>query len=763
MDRIVGAVIRFQGIVQGVGFRPLVYRRAISLNLKGIIRNTDRGVFIQIDGTENTIRKFYEGILHEPPVLAEIHESSIDFVHMHGYDDFIITGSDEDGGGFTPVSPDIGTCSACLHEIMDPSDRRHRYAFTNCTDCGPRFTIIKSIPYDRVNTTMHLFPMCEQCNAEYGNPMNRRYHAQPNACGVCGPELKLLNDKGREVQGDPIEESIALLEEGLILAIKGLGGYHLAVSPEKGEWIQRLRERKGRPAKPFALMARDLETVRRHCTVSQLEEKLLLSPVRPIVLLQGREEVKTLPAEIAPDTDRYGIMLPYTPLHNLLMREGSPLLIMTSANFSEEPLVYRDDDAESELSHIADAFLIHNRDIHRPCDDSVVFVVGELVVPIRRSRGYVPRMVRAAHSIRQVFAAGASEKNTFCVFKDGKAFPSHHIGDLNNEKSLNAYTQGVDDFLNMFRIKPEAVSCDLHPDYESTRYAEHAAERWGVPLVRVQHHHAHISAVLGEHNLRERVIGVAFDGTGYGPDETVWGGEFLVADMMGFERVGHYATIPMPGGEKCIEETDRMGAAYLLSVYGSLDQAPNQPLTHHLGRRKLELLEKVILSGLNTPYTSSCGRLFDAVSAIVGLCYKPAYDAQGAILLEREAGRCDNLDDPYPYRIQEGVLYFDDMIRSIVADLLKGVGLKNIATRFHSTVILSGIDMCERIRQKTGINSVALGGGVFQNRIVLKHLLAGLKEGDFQVYINSMLPPNDGGIAYGQGVTALALLEGGAL
>ena len=763
MDRIVGAVIRFQGIVQGVGFRPLVYRRALSLNLKGVIRNTDRGVFIQVDGTENTIKGFYEDILHKPPALAEIHESSIEYVQMHGYEDFVITGSGEDGGGFTPVSPDIGTCSACLQEIMDSTDRRHRYAFTNCTDCGPRFTIIQNIPYDRVNTTMRVFPMCEQCNAEYAEPLNRRYHAQPNACGVCGPELKLLKGDGMEVQGDPIAESIALLTKGLIVAVKGLGGYHLAVSPQRGEWVQKLRERKRRPGKPFALMTRDLETVKRYCVVSLLEEKLLKSPARPIVLLQRRGAAEKLPREIAPDTDRLGVMLPYTPLHHLLLREGPPLLIMTSANFSEEPLVYRDDDAGRDLSHIADAFLIHNRDIHRPCDDSVVSIVGEMVVPIRRSRGYVPRMIRAEHSKRQVFAAGASEKNTFCVFKGGKAFLSHHIGDLNNEKSLNAYTHGVVDFLSMFRIKPEAVACDLHPDYESTRYAEDAAEQWGVPLLRIQHHHAHISAVLGEHNLGERVIGVAYDGTGYGPDETVWGGEFLLADRAGYERVGHYATVSMPGGEKCIEEIDRMGAAYLLSTYGSSKQIPRLPLIEHLGRRKLELFEEMIGAGLNTPHTSSCGRLFDAVSAIMGLCYRPAYDAQGAILLEREAGDCEELAPPYPYKIQEGILYFDDMIRSIVSDIGKGVRHKNIATRFHSTVILSGIDMCERIRHKSGISKVALGGGVFQNSIVLKQFLEGLKEKGFQIFVNSMLPPNDGGISYGQGITALALLEGGAL
>ena len=764
MDSIVGAVIRFQGIVQGVGFRPLVYRRALSSGLTGFIKNTDRGVFIQVDGTETSIRQFYRGILRNPPVLAEIHESSIDIVQAHGYKEFVISGSGEDGGGFTPVSPDIATCDACLREILDPADRRFRYAFTNCTDCGPRFTIIRTIPYDRKNTTMLVFPMCEKCSSEYADPLNRRYHAQPNACGACGPELRLVLSNGSGAEGDPIGETIELLRKGRIVAVKGLGGYHLAVSPERGDWVRRLRERKRRPSKPFALMAADLETARRHCTVSQLEEELLLSPARPIVLLRRKGEGDLLPNEIAPDTNRLGIMLPYTPLHHLLMQEGPRLLIMTSANFSEEPLVYRDNDAEKNLSNIADAFLIHNRDIHRPCDDSVVSVVDDRVIPIRRSRGYVPRMIRFGSSNRQLFAAGASEKNTFCVFKEQKAFVSHHIGDLNNEKSIDAYMHGVTDFLDMFRITPEAVACDMHPDYESTTYAERAAEEWGVPLLRIQHHHAHISAVLGEHGLQDRVIGVALDGTGYGPDETVWGGEFLLADAAHYERAGHYAPVAMPGGEKSIEEIFRMGVSYLLAAYGSSEHIPSFSFMEKHGRKKIALFEEMIGKGLNTPYTSSCGRLFDAVSSLIGLCDTPSYDAQGAILLEHAAGSCEELIKPYPYTIDEDlILHFDEMIRGLVNDIMKGVEPKKLATRFHSTVILSGIDMCERIRKHTGIGSVALGGGVFQNRIVLGHFLHGLKERGFQAYVSSLLPPNDGAISYGQGVAALALLEGGAV
>jgi hydrogenase maturation protein HypF len=575
--------------------------------------------------------------------------------------------------------------------------------------------------------------------------------------------LKLLSGDGLEMKGDAIKETVSLLAKGRIVAVKGLGGYHLAVSPQKARWVQRLRERKRRPGKPFALMARDLDTVKKYCAVSDMEEDLLLSPARPIVLLARRGDGSTLPAEIAPDTDLLGIMLPYTPLHHLLMQEGLPLLVMTSANISEEPLVYQDDEAGRELSDIADAYLTHNRDIYRPCDDSVVSVVCNTVMPLRRSRGYVPRMIKAAHSKRQVFAAGASEKNTFCVFKDRKAFVSHHIGDLYNEKSLNAYTRGVQDFLDMFRIAPEAVACDLHPDYESTRFAEGAAKEWNVPLVPVQHHHAHISAVLGEHDLQDRVIGIAYDGTGYGPDGTVWGGEFLLADRSVYERVGHFSTMPMPGGEKCILEIDRMGAACLLSVYGSTEKVPSVPLIDHVGMKKMRVFEEMIARGVNTPATSSCGRLFDAVAAILGLCYTPAYDAQGAILLEREAGECHYLSDPYPFAIDHNKLNYDDTIKALVGDVRGGVERKNIATRFHSTVILSGIEMCERIRSQTSIDSVVLGGGVFQNRIIMKYFREGLEERGFTVYVNSLVPPNDGGISFGQGITALALLEGGAL
>jgi hydrogenase maturation protein HypF len=719
-------------------------------------------VFIEVDGARDDIQRFYMGIVSRPPVLAEIHESSITFGRSHGFEEFSIIGSGDDSGGFTPVSPDIATCDACLREIFDSSNRRFRYPFTNCTDCGPRFTIITSIPYDRKNTTMDVFPMCPPCREEYENPLDRRYHAQPNACGTCGPSLRLFHADGTIIESDPIEGAVSLLREGGIVAIKGLGGYHLSVFPEEGGRIERLRRRKRRPGKPFALMARDVDTVRRYCEVSEREERLLQSPERPIVLLRRRSGGEYLPSEVAPDTDRLGIMLPYTPLHHLLLREGPEILVMTSANLSEEPLCYTDEDAVSSLVTIADAFLTHDRGIHRPCDDSVVMVVDGSVVHLRRSRGYVPRMIKCPSGERQLLAAGASEKNTFCVFKEGKAFVSHHIGDLNNEKSFDAYTRGIHDFLDMFRVKPEALACDLHPDYESTRYAEKLSSEWGIPLFRIQHHHAHIGAVLGENETEGPVIGVALDGTGYGPDETVWGGEFLIAERAGYERVGHLKSVPMPGGERCIEESWRMGISYLLDAYGSADDIPDTPLTRVIGAARISQLEAIIRAGVNTVHTSSCGRLFDAVSAILGLCYEPAYDAQGAILLEHTAGTMKELVDPFTYSIDDGVVNYEETIRDIVAMIGARESLPAIARRFHATIVLSTVEQCERMRGMKDIERVALGGGVFQNALLLHHIPEELRKRGFSVCMNTLLPPNDGDISYGQGIAALALLEGGA-
>jgi hydrogenase maturation protein HypF len=752
---IVGATITFSGIVQGVGFRPSVYRAARKFNLNGSVRNTDQGVSIEVEGRKSSVTSFYREMADSPPRLAEITDSTIDWHSPAGLDSFTIIRSEEEGSGYAPVSPDIATCGDCLREILDPTDRRHRYPFTNCTNCGPRFTIVRAIPYDRKNTTMSEFEMCSRCSDEYGNPDDRRYHAQPNACPVCGPELTLLYPDGGEARSDPLTRSIGLLQEGRIIAIKGLGGYHLSCDPKNHGSVVELRNRKKRPGKPFALMVRDLDTALKYCSIGLEEKKLLLSPQRPIVLVEGKSGT-TLSREVAPDTKHLGVMLPYTPLHHLLLTEGPEILVMTSANLSEEPLFFRDKDAKEGLTGIADAMLTHNREIQRPCDDSVVMVAAGMTVPLRRSRGYVPKGIVLGIEGKQMFAAGASEKNTFCVFREGTAYMSHYIGDLDNEPSVDAYTTGVIDFLEMFRIEPAAVSCDLHPDYMSTLYTEKLSQRLRVPLHRIQHHHAHIASVLGELKRDTKVIGIAFDGTGYGDDGCIWGGEFLVADRRHFTRAGRFSYVQMPGGDRSILEIDRMAIAWLLEAYGSGEDIPEFGFMTPFERERVALFEGMMRQNINCPATSSCGRLFDAVSALLGLCRVPVYDAQGAILLEREAGRLDPLVPVYTYTIDpENVIRFDGMVREIVEELRGGIDRSSIARRFHLTLIRASADLCDRIRSATGIETVVMSGGVFQNRIILDGLYTELESRGYTVCTNSVVPPNDGGIALGQTVVAL--------
>jgi hydrogenase maturation protein HypF len=754
-NSIVGATITFSGIVQGVGFRPSVYRMARKYNLAGSVRNTDQGVSIEVEGIKSRVTRFYKSMVTSPPRLAEITASTIDWHPPSGIRSFTIIRSEEEGSGYTPVSPDIATCEECLREIVDPGDRRYRYPFTNCTNCGPRFTIVSAIPYDRKNTTMKRFAMCLQCSEEYKNPEDRRYHAQPNACPVCGPQLRLLLSGGSEGGGDPIAGCVRLLEQGKVVAIKGLGGYHLACDPKNHAAVVALRMRKKRPGKPFALMVRDLDTARKYCHVNAMEEKLLLATQRPIVLVESRRN-STLSKEVAPDTTRLGIMLPYTPLHHLILREGPEILIMTSANLSEEPLFFRDIDAKEGLRGIADALLTHNRDIQRPCDDSVTMVTAGMTTVLRRSRGYVPKGIDLGIDGPHLLAAGASEKNTFCVFRDRTAYMSHYVGDLDNEPSIDAYMRGVDDFLMMFRVEPAAIACDLHPDYVSTMYAEKLSQGLGIRLHRVQHHHAHIASVLGEQKIETEVIGVAFDGTGYGDDGCIWGGEFLVADRGGYRREGRFSYVPMPGGEKSIVEIDCMAISWLIEAYGSGEAIPEFDFLTSFERKRMALLEDVMKRRINSPLTSSCGRLFDAVSAMLGLCRMPAYDAQGAILLEREAGRIDPAVAAYSYTVEgSNVIHFDGTIREIVEEILEGTTPGEIARRFHITLIRAAADVCERIRRSTAIKTVVLSGGVFQNRLMVGGLFAELEGRGFTVFTNQTVPPNDGGVSLGQTVVAL--------
>jgi hydrogenase maturation protein HypF len=757
-DTLSGATIFFSGIVQGVGFRPTVYRYARRHKLAGSVKNTDRGVVIEVEGKKGHITRFYRAIIDAPPELAVITESSIEWRPYIGLEGFSILTS-EKGSGFTPVSPDIATCNDCLEEVMDPHDRRFGYPFTNCTNCGPRYTILRTIPYDRKNTTMSEFTMCESCRHEYECAADRRYHAQPNACPVCGPALRLLFPDGKEIQEDPLSACIDLLREGKTVALKGLGGYHLACDPENNCAVETLRARKKRPNKPFALMVRDLETAARVVRIGKKEKALLVSPMRPIVLLEKKRRTSLSPS-VAPDTDRLGIMLPYTPLHHLLLLNGPCILVMTSANLSEEPLFFRDDEALMGLQGIADAILTHDRGIRRPCDDSVVTVVDGSPLFFRRSRGWVPAGIDLKTAGPHLFASGASEKNSFCVFRDETAYMSQYIGDLDNAPSVDAYTSGIKDLERMFRVKPEVLVCDLHPDYPSTLYAEERSRESGAFLFRVQHHHAHIASVLAERREDGPVIGVAFDGTGYGDDGCIWGGEFLIASCGKCRRWGHFDYVPMPGGERSILEIERMAVAWLHRAYGTIQQTPSfdflTPSRQERAVRYEQLLEKEI----NSPFTSSCGRLFDAVSAMLGLCSVPSYDAQGAILLEREAKRYEPVPEAYPFDIDDGNnIRFDETIRCIVEDRRTGVPAPISARRFHETIIRSAVEMCELIRKSEGIDTVVLSGGVFQNRLILEGLLHRLKNRGFNVFTNRMVPSNDGGIALGQTAAALARIH----
>ena len=757
MGKKVGALIKFRGIVQGVGFRPFVYRIAQKYKLKGTVKNSSKGVIIEVDGGLEDVKAFYKHIKENPPVLSVIDESYIEIKKASGFKDFEIVKSEKEEG-FTPISPDIATCDDCLREVFDPSDRRYLYPFTNCTNCGPRFTIIEDIPYDRKNTTMHKFPMCDDCRSEYEDPINRRYHAQPNACPVCGPQLILWNSEGKVIEEDPIEGCIRLLEKGKVVAIKGLGGFHLALYPFDDKVVKRLRDRKKRPAKPFALMVRDLSTASNYCNIGKSEEKLLLSRERPIVLLERKSNC-AIPPLVAPDTDFLGLMLPYTPLHHILLRKGPEILIMTSANLSEEPLVYRNENALTDLSRIADAYLVNNRDIARPCDDSVTMVVDENSILIRRSRGYVPKAIPIkSKKGSQLIAMGPFEKNTFCLVKDGRAFISHHIGDLGNEKSVEAYISGIEDFLRMFRCEPQAVVCDMHPDYYSTRYGIELSNKMKIPVYNVQHHHAHIASVLAEKGIEEDVIGIAFDGTGFGQDETIWGGEYLIANTESFERYGYFYSVKMPGGEKAIREIDRMAVSYLYESFNSLDI--DIPFIKNYDKKRLDLIGKMIINGINSPLTSSCGRLFDAVSALLGLCSVVQYDAQGAIVLEKKAGKMSELEASYDYSINgNNVVDFRPMINNIVCDIKKSVDSSLISKRFHSTIVYATIDICRKIKRERSIKKVVLSGGSFQNRNLTYLLIKYLKREGFDVFINSLVPPNDGGVSLGQAVIGLTKIE----
>jgi hydrogenase maturation protein HypF len=745
------AHVLVEGIVQGVGFRPFIHGLAGRLGLAGRVGNDARGVFIEVEGEEQAVERFLSALSTEGPPLAVIERLALEEVEPRGETGFTIVASVAGGERQALISPDVTSCPECLAEVADPAGRRHRYPFTNCTNCGPRFTITTGVPYDRPNTTMAGFAMCERCAAEYHDPSDRRFHAQPICCPACGPRLALLDARspGADAHpGEPLSEAARLLREGAVVAIKGLGGYHLAACADREEAVATLRGRKHREDKPFAVMAADLEMARRLCHLDAAEEAVLTSLRRPIVLLRRREGAPVAPS-VAPGNRFLGVMLPYTPLHHLLAGEVGAPFVLTSGNVSDEPIAYQDDDAAQRLAGIADWFLVHDRPIHIRTDDSVVRAFRGRELLLRRSRGYAPRPVSLPWLFpRPVLACGAELKHTFCLGKGRHAFVSHHIGDLENYETWRSFTEGVEHFCRLFDVHPEVVAHDLHPEYLSTKYALEAED---VELTGVQHHHAHVASCLADNGEEGPVIGVAFDGLGWGPDGTIWGGELLVADLADFERVGHFSPVPMPGGTAAIREPWRMAAAWLDAAY---EGDPPEDLAV-LRRHDWAAVVRLGRSGVSSPLTSSAGRLFDAVSALLGVRDAINYEGQAAVELEQRADPSE--PGAYPVAIEEGPplrLCGADLVRAAAEDLRAGVDSSVIAARFHHGVADAVLAACRRLREEHDLSVVALSGGVFQNLLLLERTVAGLEEAGFRVLLHSRVPPNDGGISLGQAATA---------
>ncbi len=752
------AEISITGVVQGIGFRPFIYNLAKAHSIRGWVLNNEKGVWIDAESEDGNLDRFIRDIPKLAPPLARIESFDVKYLEPFGYSTFEIRKSEETQEKFTLISPDVATCDQCSSELFSPKNFRYRYPFINCTLCGPRFTIIQDIPYDRHKTTMAPFVMCSVCQKEYENPSDRRFHAQPNACPACGPSLRLLDRKGKEASGDPIANTLGLLSKGKVVAIKGLGGFHLACDAKNQDAVSSLRSRKFREDKPFAVMCQNIEQVKEHCRVNEEEERLLLSVQRPIVILRRREDSPIAHA-VAPYQDTLGVMLPYSPLHHLLLKGPLKTLVMTSGNVSDEPISYKNDEAFHRLSKIADAFLFHNREIHMRCDDSVTRIFDGKPYILRRSRGYVPFPIKLPFPLEMILACGGELKNTFCLTRDQYAFISHHIGDLENLETLTSFEEGIEHFKRLFYVEPKAVAYDLHPDYLSTQYALAIPD---IPRIGVQHHHAHIVSAMAENGIEEDVIGVALDGTGFGLDGTIWGGEFLIANLKDFQRAAHLKKVPLPGGTMAIKEPWRMAMVYLSEAFGDETTRLKIDLMNRINLEKWGVLGKAIEKKINTPLTSSMGRLFDAISSLLSIRDEVHYEGQAAIELEMIADH--GMKEVYPFYIRKDempmVIDPAEMIRGIVRDLTDGMPSSNISGKFHRTISRVIVETCERIRSMEKLNRVVLSGGVFQNIFLLSLVTEDLKRSGFDVYTHHLVPSNDGGISLGQAVVAhMRLLE----
>lgn len=743
--------INIEGVVQGVGFRPFVYSMAQHWGVTGHVLNNSRGVIIEVEGAFKSLAGFLWSVRSDIPPLASISQFDISDIEPQGDTAFLILESTEADQAAVQISPDTYVCDACLEELFNPDDHRYRYPFINCTNCGPRYTIVTGVPYDRPKTTMADFPMCPACQAEYDDPASRRFHAQPNACPECGPQLMLHDAEGTSVEcRDPIMKAVELLKQGKIIAIKGLGGYHLAVDAENNEAVHELRKRKLRDEKPFALMSFSAEQVVGYTHADTEEIKLLSGVERPIVLLRQKEGTGISPL-VAPGNNYFGVMLPYTPLHFLLLKDNFLALVMTSGNISDEPITFEDAEAATRLNRIADFFLLHNRRIHTRTDDSIARVMAGKAVLLRRSRGYVPRALFLSMDMPQILATGAELKSTVCLTQGDRAYLSQHIGDLKNSEVYESFCRTIGHLEEILDIRPTAIAHDLHPDFYSTRYAE---ERTDIERIPVQHHHAHLASCLAENGYDGDAIGIIFDGMGYGIDGNIWGGEFLVGGYRSFKRLGHFSHIPMPGGDAAVKEPFRMALSYLFRVYG--DDLPDLPLVKAIPEKELQLFRQMTEKGLNSPLTSSCGRLFDGVAALLGLRGTVSYEGQAALELEQIANPM--ADGSYPFNLVKDkggfTLDYAAIITAIVDDLLAGEAIATISGRFHNSLANVVLSATRRIWNITGLETVALSGGVFQNRLLTEKVVQSLQDDSFTVLTHSRVPPNDGGLALGQAVIA---------
>ena len=745
------ARVRIRGIVQGVGFRPFLHRLANRYGVCGYVRNTSAGVELWLEAEPDAQNAFLNDLAPNAPEMAVIESVEVEKnLPLRGLQGFAILESSAEEETNTLVLPDLAICPACRKELLDPVDRRYRYPFINCTDCGPRFTIVERLPYDRASTTMKRFPMCPTCSREYHSLAGRRYHAQPDCCGSCGPQLILTDAEGEPMEGDAVQGAAECLLSGGILAVKGLGGFHLACAASDREAVRKLRLKKHRDERPFAVMCSDIAMAKELCRISEEEARILSGPRAPIVLLKKKDPAAF--AEVS-FTKELGIMLPYTPLHLLLLQAVGQPLVMTSGNLSDRPVIYRNEDALRQLRSAADCFLLHDRDIYSFCDDSLCRVLDGSEYFIRRSRGYVPQPILTAEDCGQILACGAEQKASFSLSKGFHLMQSQHIGDLKNFDTLERYEEQVERFCRLFEIRPQTVVCDLHPDYLSTDFARRYAEKTGIPLIQVQHHHAHMAACMLDRDLKGPVIGLIWDGTGLGTDGTVWGAECLIGGCARAERFGTILPIPLIGGDRAVKEISRVGFA-LLRAAGCEEEAAGMP--------DAPLLEQLLRSGVNCAASSGMGRLFDGAAAILGLRKTVSYEGQGAVLLEEtatESSRC------YPILMSGSPLTFDwrPMIRGMAEDKNKGKEVGEIAAAFMNTLVEMAAQMCRAASDVSGLKEIVLSGGSFQNMYLMERLPARLERSGFIVYHHKRLSANDEGISAGQLAVAVARMREGLI